>query len=75
MGGKKAESCGRCAMSSVVSMTTEDEESEPVGHNPFEGERIEVSEDEMELVHKPQILLGRLKQRIDDVATKLTYGR
>ena len=75
MGGKKTEACGRCAMSSVVSMTTEDDESEPVGHNPFEGERIELTEREMELAHKPQILLGRLKRRIDEVATKLTYGR
>ncbi|PSP54698.1 hypothetical protein BRC82_09180 [Halobacteriales archaeon QS_1_67_19] len=68
----KTEACGRCAMSSVVSLS-EDEDSE--GHDPFDGPRIEVPESELRAVSRPQIWLGRLKRRLDEVATAVTYGR
>ena len=54
-------------------MATEDGESS--GRDPFDGPRIEVPEDEMRRVAKPQIWLGRVKRRLDEVATRLTYGR
>ena len=61
-------------MTSVVSMTTEGED-EPSGRNPFDGARIEVAESEMRSVSKPHVWLGRLKDRLDAAATRLTYGR
>jgi len=73
MDDKRTEACGRCSMTSVVSMAEDGEDSG--GHNPFDGPRIEVSESEMRAVNKHHVLLGRLKRRLDDVATRLTYGR
>jgi hypothetical protein len=59
-------------MTTVVD-ATDDEET--AGRNPFDGDRIEVSEREMRVVGKPAILLGRAKRRLDEFATRLTYGR
>jgi len=73
MDSDKTEACGRCSMTSVVSMAEEDGESS--GHDPFEGARIEVPESEMRRLARPQIWLGRVKRRLDEVATRLTYGR
>jgi len=72
MGGKDTETCGRCAMSSVVGVT----ESEDDGRerDPFAGDRIEVDERQLRAV-SPAAWLTRLKRRIDDYATRLTYGR
>ena len=74
MDDERTEACGRCSMTTVVSMTTDGDEG-PSGTNPFDGDRIEVSEEEMAVVHRPQLWLGRLKRRLDDAATRLTYGR
>ena len=41
---------------------------------PFEGERIEVPEDELRRV-SPAAWLGRVVGRLDELATRLTYGR
>ncbi|WP_321111855.1 hypothetical protein [Halorussus salinisoli] len=62
-------------MTSVVSMTTDGEDGERAGRNPFDGDRIEVSEAEMQAVNRHQVWLGRVKRRLDEVATRLTYGR
>jgi hypothetical protein len=43
-------------------------------HDPFEGDRIEVDESEVRKV-SPSVVLGRVKRRIDRLATKITYGR
>ena len=64
---EQREACGRCAMSSVSGVMNED-------HDPFEGERIEVEETQLRKV-SPSVLLGRARQRIDSLVTKLTYGR
>lgn len=64
-----AESCGRCAMTSAVDL------AEGRGENPFDGERIEVDEDEIRSVSGHVVALGRLKQRLDEWATRFTYGR
>ncbi|MFC7058195.1 hypothetical protein [Halovenus salina] len=61
------EACGRCAMSSVSGVMDEE-------YDPFDGERIEVPEDEVRKV-SPGVILGRVKRRIDSVVTRLTYGR
>lgn len=70
MGGKDTEACGRCSMTSVVEMTNED--GEP--RDPFGDERIEVAESELRKASYPLVVLGRAKRRLDEVATKLTYG-
>lgn len=75
MDDKRTEACGRCSMTSVVSMTTDADDGESTGHDPFDGARIEVPESELRKVSRPQIWLGRVKRRLDEVATRLTYGR
>ena len=75
MDDNRTEACGRCSMSSVVAMTTDDEESGPASCDPFEGARIEVPESELRKASLPQIWLGRVKRRLDEVATRVTYGR
>lgn len=71
MGTKgKAEACGRCSMTTVMDVTTGES-----GHNPFEGDRIEVDEDQMRRVSPHIIALGNFKTRLTQWATRLTYGR
>jgi hypothetical protein len=70
MDSDKSEACGRCSMTAVVGAT----EGEG-GRDPFDGERIEVDNDQMRTVAKPVILLGRVKRRLNEFATRLTYGR
>jgi hypothetical protein len=72
MAGKFREACGRCSMSSVVDMAT-DEDGE--GHDPFGDARIEVPEADLRTVMFASVLLGRLKRRLNEVATDITYGR
>lgn len=70
MGGKDTEACGRCAMSSVTGLTTDGQSAE---RDPFGGSRIELSEDELRTV-SPGAWLAGAKRRLDEVATRLTYG-
>ena len=70
MDSDKSEACGRCSMTTVV-----DASDGEGGRDPFDGERIEVDADEMRTVAKPAIVLGRLKDRLDEFATRVTYGR
>lgn len=67
MGGKNAETCGRCAMSSASGLI--DDPSDP-----FDGPRIEVDETEARRI-SPAAWLEGVKSRLDDWATGLTYGR
>lgn len=67
MGGKETETCGRCAMSSVAG-TMEN------ASDPFDGDRIEVSDDEARLV-SPGAWLSGVKRRLDDAASRFVYGR
>jgi len=67
MGGKEAESCGRCAMSSTTELMEDTAD-------PFEGERIEVDERDARVV-SPAAWLEGVKERVDAWATKVTYGR
>lgn len=68
---ERAEACGRCAMSSVVSLAGDDGEV----RDPFDGDRIEVPEDELRAVSRHVIALGRVKDRLNAWATAITYGR
>jgi len=58
-------------MTSVVEMTEEEGESP----DPFGEDRIEVSETELRKASFPAVYLGRLKTRLDEFATAITYGR
>jgi hypothetical protein len=44
------------------------------GSNPFDGARIEVSESSARKAAFPAVWLGRVKTRLDEVATRVTYG-
>jgi hypothetical protein len=70
MGEKQTEACGRCGISSVVDTTDADEG----GRDPFGEERIEVDADEARATLRAQMATGRLKRRLDELATRLTYG-
>jgi hypothetical protein len=69
--GKIREACGRCSMTSVVDVAETDGEG---GANPFDGDRIEVSEAAVRKAAFPAVWLGRAKTRLDQLATRLTYG-
>jgi hypothetical protein len=62
-----AETCGRCAMSSVAG-TMDDE------RDPFDGDRIEVDERSLRAV-SPGVYLGRVKRRLDGIVARIVYGR
>ncbi|WP_424001819.1 hypothetical protein ACOZ4I_00155 [Haloarcula salina] len=64
-----AESCGRCSMSTVVDATADGDERDAFGEA-----RIEVDEGEARAV-SPAAWLGGVKRRLDDLATRVTYGR
>ncbi|WP_435348212.1 hypothetical protein [Haloarchaeobius sp. HRN-SO-5] len=64
------EACGRCSMSSVVETAGGDH-----GTNPFDGDRIELSDSELRTVNGHVVALGRLKDRLNRWARRLTYGR
>ena len=70
----KAEACGRCSMTSVVGVAAESEDG-PSGRNPFDGDRIELDDDELRSVSPHVVALGRLKERLDRWMTAATYGR
>lgn len=62
-------------MTSVVDAATEGDDGDGSGRDPFGDARIEVPEAQLRRAATPQILLGRVKRRIDHLATRLTYGR
>ena len=71
MSDKQVESCGRCAMSTVVDTATDGEE---VDRNPFGDERIKVEESELRRI-APGAWMGRLTATLDRIVQRLTYGR
>lgn len=75
MGGKNTEACGRCSVSTVMDAAgSGDEEGEAGSRNPFEGERIELAEVELQRVVRHEVLVRRVKDRLDDIATRFIYG-
>lgn len=59
-------------MTSMVGLGDDDPER---AHDPFDGNYIEVDEAELRLVAGPQILLGRVRERLDEFASAVIYGR
>ena len=62
-------------MSAVVGATEDDEDAEGGDANPFDGARIEVDERELQATTVVHRTAGRLKARLNELATRLTYGR
>lgn len=76
MGTGETEACGRCSMTSMVDVAnTDKDEAERAARDPFAGDRIEIAEEELRAVVRPQLLLGRVKDRLDALATAFVYGR
>ncbi len=73
MGGKRTESCGRCAMSSVVDAAAGDDGDDAERSDPFGRARIELDDAELRAA-SPGAWLAGLRERLDEVATRLTYG-
>lgn len=76
MGGKRTEACGRCSVSTVMDATESDgdDAGDATAENPFDGERIELDEDQLQRVVRHEVLARRVKDRLDDLATRLIYG-
>lgn len=66
----KAEACGRCTMTTVI-----DTVDDGGGRDPFDGDRIEVEESEIRAASKHVVLAGRVKDRLDEWATRFAFGR
>lgn len=60
-------------MTSVVGLAAENGDGRE-GRNPFDGDRIELDDDELRSVSPHVVALGRLKDRLDRWATAVTYG-
>jgi hypothetical protein len=69
---ERVEACGRCSMSTVIETAGDEEGS---GRDPFAGDRIELSEDELRTASPHVVALARAKRRLNEWATRLTYGR
>ncbi|MXV63098.1 hypothetical protein GS429_13675 [Natronorubrum sp. JWXQ-INN-674] len=75
MGGKKTESCGRCAMSTVVDVASSDEEGEAESNrDPFGDDAIEIDDETLRRM-SPGAWASRLTTRLDDIAHRFIYGR
>ena len=75
MGGTDREACGRCAMTSVTDVAADGKsEREWTKADPFADARIELADGELRSV-SPSAWLSGLKLRLDELATRLTYGR
>ena len=72
MADERAEACGRCTMTSVVDLR---EGPDGESRDPFAGNRIEIADSKLRKVSGHVVFLGRLKRRIDEIATSITYGR
>lgn len=74
MNRSQTESCGRCAITSVVD-TANDEDSEGNEHSVFDEKRIEIDETELRIAATPAVLAGWMKHRLDELVARFVYGR
>jgi len=65
---EKVEACGRCAMTAVTDATGAD-------FDPYDGDRIEVDEDQLRAVSGHVRALGAVKDRLNDWAARVTYSQ
>jgi hypothetical protein len=71
----RTEACGRCSMSTVVgAVSGEQSDEERAARDPFAGDRIEVDESSIRRI-SPAGFLGDLKDRINALGRRLSYGK
>jgi hypothetical protein len=79
MDSNESEACGRCAMTSVVGTTQSESETDDddgrTDRDPFAGPRIEIDDSELRIASAPAVVAGRVKHRLDELATRFVYGR
>ncbi|WP_254839281.1 hypothetical protein [Natronomonas marina] len=68
---KDTEACGRCSMTVVVDAVDDEEDA---SRDPFDGERIEVEERDLERV-SPAAWMGRVSSRVNEAVGRLVWGR
>jgi hypothetical protein len=68
---KDTEACGRCSMTVVVDAVNDEEDA---SRDPFDGERIEVEERDLERV-SPAAWMGRVSSRVNEAVGRLVWGR
>lgn len=61
-------------MTSVVDVVN-DGEGDSGGKNPFDGDRIEIPENQLRAVSRHIVVLGTIKQRLNNWAISLMYDR
>lgn len=71
MAGKKVEACGRCSITTVVEVAGGDEGPRDV----FGDRRIEVEEGDLKRVSRHHLAASRVKDRLNDLGLRLTFGR
>lgn len=69
MSEKKTEACGRCSMTAVVDAAGEN------SRDVFGAGRIELEESELRRASPHVVALSGLRARLDEVASRLIYGR
>jgi hypothetical protein len=69
MADPKTEACGRCSMTTVVDAVDGER-----GENPFDGDRIELDDDQLRSV-SPAAWFEGVSARLDAVADRIIYGR
>lgn len=76
MDSNESEACGRCAMTSVVetSQTGDEGDDGRAEHDPFDGARIEIDDAQLRIASAPAVIAGRVKQRLNELATRFVYG-
>jgi len=60
-------------MTTVIDAVSGDDEEPRSRRDPFNGDRIEVDEDQIRRI-SPAAWIGGITERIDDAATNLVYG-
>ncbi|MFC7190589.1 hypothetical protein [Halocatena marina] len=70
MDDEQTEACGRCGMTSVVDAVGDEDR-----RCGFDSERIELDDKELRLASTPAVVAGRVKRRLDELATKFIHGR
>lgn len=77
MDSNESEACGRCAMTSVVEGTQSEKEGddERIEHNPFDRAHIEIDAGELRIASAPAVIASRVKQELNELATRFVYGQ
>lgn len=77
MDSNESEACGRCAMTSVVEgiQSEKDGDDERTERDPFARAHIEINAGELRIASAPAVIAGRVKQELNELATRFVYGQ